>query len=192
MKDIINKEHKEFIRLLDSIQVTDNKGKGLPFDDGIESACGIIRDCLKAGGKLIAVGNGGSSAIASHMVLDAWKNGGMKSLCFNDPTLLTCISNDYGYDQVFAKPVEFFGKPADVLTAISSSGKSMNILNAVGSIREKKGMAITLSGFKPDNPLRSLGDVNFYVASGDYGIVEVIHQYICHLITDVLIRSQKK
>jgi D-sedoheptulose 7-phosphate isomerase len=192
MKDIINKEHREFIRLLDSLQVTDQKGKELSFDAGVESACGIIRDCLKAGGKLIAIGNGGSSAIASHMVLDAWKNGGMKSLCFNDPTLLTCISNDYGYDQVFAKPLEFFAEPADVLTAISSSGKSVNIINGVKAIRGKKGMVVTLSGFKPDNPLRSLGDVNFYVASGDYGTVEVIHQYVCHLITDILIRLKNQ
>lgn len=191
MKELIIKEHAEFKRLLDTVEATDAQGRKTDFTMAVEAACKLIGGSCDRGGQLVAVGNGGSAAIASHMVLDAWKNGGMKAISFSDPSLLTCIANDYGYDQVFAKPTEFFSSEGDTLVAISSSGKSASILNAVKAMRSRKGPVITLSGFKPDNPLRSQGDINFHVASNDYGMVEVIHQYICHLITDVLIQSRK-
>ena len=112
-------------------------------------------------------------------------------MAFNDSALLTCVSNDYGYEHVFEKPVEMFADTGDLLIAISSSGKSQNILRAVGAARLKNAKMITLSGFDEDNPLRSMGDLNFYVPSPSYGPVEVVHHSICHCLLDVVIREKQ-
>ena len=83
------------------------------------------------GKKVIMIGNGGSAAIASHLSTDLWKNGGIRAMAFNDTSLLTCAANDFGYSEVFAQPTLRFADPGDLLIAISSSGKSPNILNGV-------------------------------------------------------------
>tara|TARA_Y100000588_G_C13419045_1_gene570784 strand:- start:133 stop:522 length:390 start_codon:yes stop_codon:yes gene_type:complete len=121
------------------------------------------------------------------MSTDFWKNGGIRSVAFNDSSLLTCISNDYGYKHVFEKPIEMFADPGDVLLAVSSSGKSENILKGVEAALMKECHVLTFSGFSNDNPLRSLGDLNFYVPSDEYGPVEIIHLSICHCILDTII-----
>lgn len=187
MKELIEKYHKSFIRLIDSISVIDNRRNEMNAYQGVEAVCNIIKEQSYYGGKVVFIGNGGSAAIASHMAIDFWKNGNIKAVAFNDSSLLTCISNDYGYKHVFEKPIEMFAEKGDVLFAISSSGRSENILRGVQAARLKECTVITLSGFKDDNPLRSLGDFNFYVPSQGYGPVEVIHQYICHCILDVII-----
>src|ERR1051325_10558780 len=167
------------------IDVTDAAGAALDFDSGVDRVMRKAIETHDRGGKLMFVGNGGSSAIASHMSIDYWKNGGMRATAFNDPALLTCLSNDYGYEHVFEKPVRMFGTDKDLLIAISSSGKSPNILRAVDAAREIGCDVVTLSGFGADNPLRSKGDVNFYVPSGSYGFVELTHLSICHCILDL-------
>ena len=138
------------------------------------------------------IGNGASAAISSHMSTDYWKNGGMRAIAFNDSSLLTCISNDYGYPYVFEKPIEMFADPGDILMAISSSGKSENIINGVKAARSKKCGVITFSGFSPDNPLVKSGDYNFHVSSPDYGPVEIIHLSICHCICDLIIQEKSQ
>jgi D-sedoheptulose 7-phosphate isomerase len=136
-----------------------------------------------AGRAVLWVGNGGSAAIASHICVDFFK-AGARSLSFNDGPMLTCMANDYGYDQVFSRPIEFCAGAGDVLVAISSSGRSLNILNAVAAARSRGGEVLTLSGFDAGNPLRALGDWNFYVGSGVYGYVETVHAAICHALYD--------
>lgn len=175
--------------LMDTITVTDKHGSELRFSDGIDSATRIILSQTSSEHKLIFIGNGGSAAISSHMATDFWKNGGMPAIAFNDASLLTCIGNDFGYRHVFEKPIEMFAEAGDVLIAISSSGKSENILRGAQAARAKKCQIITLSGFDSDNPLRSLGHLNFYVASHSYGHVEVTHHSICHCILDIIIES---
>jgi D-sedoheptulose 7-phosphate isomerase len=118
------------------------------------------------------------------MATDYWKNGSMRAIAFNDASLLTCLSNDCGYENVFGKPVEMFADEGDILVAISSSGKSENILNGVRAARKMGAYVVTLSGFKSDNPLRSMGDYNFFVPGGEYGPVEIIHLSITHCILD--------
>ena len=113
-------------------------------------------------------------------------------MAFNDAALLTCISNDFGYDNVFAKPIEMFARAGDILVAISSSGKSENIIKATRMALSKKCKVISLSGFNKNNPLRSLGDVNFYVPSCSYGQVEVMHHSICHCMLDSLVFESDK
>ena len=133
------------------------------------------------------IGNGGSAAIASHMSADWLKTASVAAMCFNQSPLMSCIANDLGYDRVFAQPLTLHGSAGDVLFAISSSGKSKSITSAAQIARDLRMKVITLSGFQPDNLLRSLGHVNFHVPSEKYGLVEVAHHAICHSILDAVI-----
>ncbi len=108
-------------------------------------------------------------------------------MAFNDSSLLTCLSNDLGYEYVFSVPIGKLAKKKDVVFAISSSGKSKNILNAVSKAKEKGCILISLSGFSQSNPLRDMGKNNFYVPSFSYGDVEIAHLAICHAIADSMI-----
>ena len=173
-----------FFDALKSVAVTDAHGAVLDVDTGIARVHEIMRRIARGTGKVMFVGNGGSAGIAGHLAIDFAKNGGVRSVTFNDASSLTCLGNDLGYDQVFAKQVEMQGFAGDVLIAISSSGGSKNILNAARAATALKCDVITLSGFKPDNELRGLGAVNFYVDSGVYGFVETGHQAILHAILD--------
>lgn len=130
------------------------------------------------------IGNGGSAAIASHMACDWGKNGRFAALCFNDGAALTCLANDLGYGRVFSDPIKRHCKPGDLLFAISSSGRSMNIINGVWQARHNGATVITLSGFERDNLLRHQGKINFYVPSHRYGVVEISHLAILHNILD--------
>ncbi|MBF0560645.1 MAG: SIS domain-containing protein [Alphaproteobacteria bacterium] len=135
--------------------------------------------------KIMFIGNGGSAGICSHMATDFSKNGGMRSLAFNDGALLTCLGNDYGFEHVFAKQIEYHARAGDLLVAISSSGRSADILNGVAAARKVGCAVVTFSGFSSGNPLRSLGDMNFFVASDQYGFVEVAHQALIHAWLDI-------
>lgn len=161
-------------------QVTNKRNASLPLLDGFAKAISLMVDVANRKKKLIFVGNGGSAAIASHQAVDFWKNGGVKAITFNDASLLTCIGNDCGYENVFSEPVERFAEPGDVVLAISSSGRSPNILKAVTAAHSVGSRVITFSGFTADNPLRRAGDVNFFVPVRAYGLVEVSHLILIH------------
>lgn len=154
-----------------------------------DAAVGEFIDQARAtqadGGRVWFIGNGGSAAIASHMANDFTKNGGIRSAAVTDPSVLTCLANDFGYEQVYAKALEFQAGPRDGVVAISSSGNSPNIVNAVASARRLGCWITTLSGFQPTNTLRSLGDLNFYIRSENYGTVEVGHLILLHAILDI-------
>jgi D-sedoheptulose 7-phosphate isomerase len=142
----------------------DRTGTPLTTADALERFIAAAKTAHDGGNKLMFVGNGGSAGICSHMAIDYSKNGGLRSLAFNDGAALTCLGNDLGYENVFARQIEMHGRAGDVLVAISSSGRSANILNAVAAARAAgAAFILTLSGFSPDNPLRRLGDVNLYV-----------------------------
>ncbi len=142
--------------------------------------------------RIVFIGNGGSAAIASHMRTDFWKRAGMLAFTFNEASLLTCLSNDYSYEEAFAKGVEHFVEEGDVLFAISSSGESENILNAVSMAKEKKCFVVTLSGFHSNNALRRCGHMNFYTESLNYGCVEISHLQILHYLSDSLLQEKKQ
>jgi phosphoheptose isomerase len=95
------------------------------------------------------------------------------------------LGNDLGYDQVFAKQLELHPRSGDLLVAISSSGRSANILNAAVVARSGGGRIVTFSGFTADITLRRAGDVNFYVESSEYGFVEVAHLSLCLAAHDI-------
>lgn len=123
-------------------------------------------------GKLIFIGNGGSAAIASHMAIDWQNKAECRSMCFNDPAALTCIGNDHGYEDVFAAQVRHHADAGDMLFAISSSGRSRNMINAARAAKGRFARVVTITGFDPDNELRQLGHLNVWFPSGDYGVVE--------------------
>lgn len=167
-----------------AVVVTGEEGGEMDLAAGLRAALDLMEGACGSGHKLMFIGNGGSAAIASHLAVDYWKNGGLTALAFNDAAQLTCISNDCGYERVFAEPIQRFGRPGDVLVAVSSSGKSPNILRGVEAARKVGGRVVTLSGFEPSNALRRTGDLNFYAPSRSYGIVEITHLSLLHAILE--------
>jgi len=192
MKNKINAYYATLRALTESMSANDQEGRTLGLQKGLEQAVRLISACRKYGGKMIFIGNGASASISSHMATDFWKNGKVRAMALNDAALLTCISNDFGYDRVFEKPIEMFANRGDILVAISSSGKSKNILKAVKMGLSKGCHVITLSGFKKNNPLHVLGDVNFYVPFSSFGVVEVLHHSICHCMLDTVVATLGK
>jgi len=186
MREAIHQYFEGLAALFSSVEVTDLGQGRLELSHGVLTAVDLIATQTTVGRKVMFIGNGGSAAIASHQAVDFWKNGGMRAVAFNDSSLLTCIGNDFGYPQVFVKPVEMFADPGDVLVALSSSGRSENILSAVNTARKKECKVITMSGFAANAPLRLMGDLNFYVASDSYGHVEIVHLTLCHCILDTI------
>ncbi len=170
------------------IEVTDDNNITISLDDAFNSLIMKMRECNKRGNKLCIVGNGGSAAIASHMAIDYTKNGGIRAIAFNDASLLTCLSNDFSYAKIFDAALDCYGDTGDILVAISSSGNSENILGAATKSNQIGMEIITLSGFEEDNPLRQMGDLNFYVPTkkGEYGIAEIMHLAILHTILDMI------
>ncbi|GAX61889.1 sugar isomerase [Candidatus Scalindua japonica] len=186
---LIQSYYKTLSLLFNSIKVTVKEGNEIEFFHVVENVSYLIRLKADSDRKLMFIGNGASAAIASHMTTDYWKNGGIRSMTFNEGPLLSCISNDFGYKYVFEKPIEMFADNGDILIAISSSGKSENILKSVCAARSRECNVITLSGFKKNNPLNVLGYYNFYVPSQEYEPVETTHLSICHSILNCILRS---
>ncbi len=175
----------ELARLPEQTVVTDGKAAEMAMADLFPIMIGHFARMRDGDGKLLFVGNGASASIASHMALDFSKNGKVPALAFNDAAALTALSNDEGYDQVFAKQIEYFAAETDLLIAISSSGNSENIVKAVQAARAKGCGVLTLSGLGADNKLRQLGDYNLFVPSGEYGFVEVVHGGLIHALLDI-------
>lgn len=155
-------------------------GKDVDESFAIEKA----KELIYGAGIIYVIGNGGSAGIASHFSNDLMKALKIPSQTLFDSNLLTCLANDYGYDQIFSYPLQQYMKAQDLLVAISSSGKSPSILNAVKAAQDKGASVITLSGFLPTNPLRECGALNFYINKNDYGLVEMAHFCLLHTMID--------
>jgi D-sedoheptulose 7-phosphate isomerase len=173
-----------FFKAIEEIEASDGSGNKLGFVGGIELSLEILKQLQQANRRIYIVGNGGSAAIASHAAIDFWKNAGIPALTFNDSSLLTCISNDIGFEDVFAAPLQMFASSGDLVICVSSSGNSADIVKACETAIQKGCNLITLSGFLPDNKIRLKGNINFYVNTLSYGFAEIIHQYILHCILD--------
>lgn len=166
------------------------------FDDNsnfliFEKVAKEIIKMNKKGGKLIIVGNGGSSAIASHASVDFTKAAGIRAVNFNESDLLTCFSNDYGYENWVKKALEFYVDKKDIVILISSSGRSKNILNGAKFLKRKKIKLITFSGFSEKNDLKKLGKYNLYCNSNHYNYVENTHQIWILSLVDYIISKRK-
>lgn len=160
--------------------------------ESLETMCRILMEARRKHKKVIIVGNGASAAIASHVSVDLTKNAGIRTINFNEYDLITCLANDYGYEKWVEKALQFYAEADDVIILISSSGSSENIINAAKKAKEMGLTVITLSGFGKDNPLKGLGALNLWVDSGEYNIIETIHQAWLLALVDKLIGENKK
>ena len=166
-------------------QVTDRNGAPQSLTEFYRRAIDWCRTAHEQGNTVHLVGNGGSAGISSHIATDLCKNAGIRARAHNDASMLTCLANDYSYEEVFARQLAMHARAGDVVIVISSSGKSKNMLNAVSAARAARARVITLSGFGSDNPLRLMGDLNAYVGNTEYGFVEIAHLALCHAIVDL-------
>jgi D-sedoheptulose 7-phosphate isomerase len=129
---------------------------------------------------IFLIGNGASASMASHVAADLAKNAHVHTEVFSDLSLITAIANDISYEEVFAEPLRRRMKKGDMLIAISSSGRSPNVLRAVRETENLGGISVTLSAMHTDNSLRGLGRLNFYVPAETYGMAETCHAAILH------------
>lgn len=154
--------------------------------DLLISGAALCGDIKKTGGNIILAGNGGSAAMASHVSVDFVKTAKIRAINFNEPDLITCFANDYGYENWLREAFKAYGSHTDLAILISSSGKSPNMVNAAVEARRQGMKIITLTGFTADNPLKSLGDLNLWVNSSHYNTVEMTHHIWLLSIVDYL------
>ena len=186
--------HNYFNELFDlthKTRVSGGNNENINLAEGYDKTVGLFKKIKDSNKKIMVVGNGGSASIACHIQTDL-SNLFIRAITFYDSSLLTAFSNDFGYIVAFERCVTLWAEPDDLLIGISSSGQSENILRAAQAASEKGSSVLTISGFQEDNPLRSLGDLNFYVASSHYGHVETAHSIIVHSLTDYYITKYLK
>tara|TARA_B100000959_G_scaffold281978_1_gene347370 strand:- start:1216 stop:1758 length:543 start_codon:yes stop_codon:yes gene_type:complete len=179
MENYLNNYYK---KLTDLVKIIDTKK--------LKSVEKLVNKTKKNNNKVIIVGNGGSAAIASHVSVDFTKVAKVRCINFNEADLLTCFSNDYGYENWVSNALNFYADQNDLVILISSSGKSKNILNGAKMAKKKKCKVITFSGFKKQNPLSKLGNYNFWVDSRNYNIVENVHQVWLLSLVDKIAKTK--
>jgi D-sedoheptulose 7-phosphate isomerase len=160
--------------------VTDATGGSMPASEGFARWVAMTHGTHERGGQLFMVGNGGSAAMASHMVTDAVALANLRAFAFNDPAMLTATSNDHSFDEVFTVPLDRLARTGDLLIALSCSGNSPSIVRALQTGRLRGLQTVTVSARQADNRSRSLGDLNFYVPLSRYGWAQCAHQVILH------------
>ena len=156
----------------------------------LEQASSMVWETHKSSKKIIIAGNGGSAAMASHVAVDFTKAASIRAVNFNEADLITCFANDYGYEHWVAKALEAYADKGDLAILISSSGKSQNIINATEKATEIGLSTITLSGFFKDNPLKKSGDLNLWVDSCEYNVIEMTHHIWLLAVVDYLIENK--
>ena len=182
-----NQYINELVEKLEKTEIWNGRSERCAdYNEGIKLLIDIFTRHKEAHTQLFFLGNGGSSAIASHMTADFMKNGGMNTYSLYDNAVTTCMGNDYGYEYIFSRPMEFLVREGDLVVVISSSGNSKNILNAIETARNRNATVITFTGFKSDNRAKQMGNINVYVPCKKYGIVESIHNLILQQIVDLI------
>lgn len=172
---------------LGSLSVWDEAGETMAPDLGFSRLREATLRVKQAGNMVYFIGNGASAAMASHFSADLAKNAYLHTRVFTDLSLITALANDLCYEEVFAEPLRRYLKKGDMLVAISSSGRSPNIIRAAREAGKLGGIVVTLSAMKPDNPLRTLGRYNFYVPADTYGLAETSHAAILHFWVDQMV-----
>jgi len=170
------------------------------FRDSAECMTGVRRfveaaaQALRGGKKLLACGNGGSMCDAMHFA-EEWTGrfrrdrSPLPAIAFSDPSQLTCIANDFGYDQVFARSVQAYGNAGDVLVALSTSGNSPNVLAAVEAARERGLTSVGLLG-KGGGELRSKVDIPIVVPRAETSDrIQEVHIKVLHIAIEAVERE---
>lgn len=157
----------------------------------IESAGKILVDSIMQQGKIISCGNGGSMCDAMHFAEELTgryrdNRRALPAIAISDPSYLSCVSNDYGYNHVFSRFIEAFGKPGDVLLAISTSGNSENVLNAIAAAQQIGMKVVGLTG-KDGGKMASFCDVEIRAPFSSYADrAQEIHIKIIHSLIDFI------
>ena len=155
----------------------------------IEQSVQLIQKSIHNKSKVYIIGNGGSASIASHVSVDFAKVARVPSSTFNNSNLITCFANDYGYENWVVEAMKAYTNINDLIILISSSGTSKNIVNAAQYCKNNNIDLITLSGFTKDNPLSTLGNVNFHIESTEYNYIEMSHHIILLALVDIFVKK---
>jgi len=173
-----------FEKVLLGLVATDESQKEINLEEAYKLFSDLLDSVKSQNHSVFLIGNGGSSGIISHTSVDLLNSCMIKAFPLTDNSQLTCFANDFGYENVYSKPLETLLSRGDLLIAVSSSGNSKNIVNAAKLARDKGNAVISLTGFRSDNSLRQCGNLNFWLNSSSYGIVEIGHAFILHYLTD--------
>jgi len=182
----------EFDRLIKNTICTNLHEEQQNIETSFSYLAQLFNNNKEDGGAIYVIGNGGSAAVAAHAVTDLVNACHLRAFTLHESSLITCMANDFGYEHSFKHIIHSVFKKNDILIAISSSGKSPNIHNAVRMAKEVGGVVVTLSGFSHDNPLRTMGDFNFWLNASDYGLVEIGHLFLLHNLADRIAITIKK
>jgi D-sedoheptulose 7-phosphate isomerase len=181
-------------QLSEAASVLDNFLKDQGSIVKIEAAAELMASCINNGGKILSCGNGGSHCDAMHFAEELTgkfraERKALPAIAIADTSHITCVGNDYGFDHIFARYVEGLGRQDDVLLAISTSGNSANIVNAVLAAREKGMKVVALTG-KQGGKLADLADIEIRVPHLGYSDrIQEIHIKVIHII--ILLIEQK-
>ncbi len=157
----------------------------------IEEVATICIKSLKRGNKILLAGNGGSAADAQHFAAELinkfyLNRTGLAAIALTtDTSIITSISNDFGYDQIFKKQIEGLGKEGDIFFAISTSGNSNNLLEAIDVCKDKKIMVIGLTG-KDGGKMNELCDINICVPGNITPRIQECHSLIIHILCEII------
>lgn len=162
------------------------------FESKIVEAIEILDKARQDKATVWIVGNGGSAATASHLANELWKTCGIKAIAIPDlVSIVTAYGNDDGWEYMFSRTLEEKFEDGDVLVAISCSGRSLNVLEAVRTVLKRKGKVISLTGLGTDsNILAQLNTTKLCVASADIRVQEDVHMIICHMIGYALSKQE--
>ncbi len=175
-----------------SASLCKNSRRAMDLDTGLNHAGKIIKNIIESQASIYWVGNGGSAAICSHLAQDMLNKLGAKSIFLDNSSLMTCMANDFGYENVYLLPLKILIKPGDLLIAVSSSGNSENIVLCAEMALENSISLISLSGINDTNGLWNMKcDLSFFVPSDLYGIVEIAHEAILHSVIESLWLTEK-
>ncbi|MDI9639934.1 SIS domain-containing protein [Kamptonema cortianum] len=163
----------------------------------IEWAATQMAACLKQGNKIVACGNGGSMCDAMHFAEELSgryreDRPSYAAIAISDPSHLSCVANDYGYEHVFSRWIEAHGRAGDCLLAISTSGSSKNVLRACQEAKSRGMMVIGLTG-KAGSPLQDVADKCIVTPGGQYADrVQELHIKVIHIKIGLIERLMKE
>lgn len=161
--------------------------KAADFETALEEISRLIKKTKQQGCNVWFLGNGGSSAIASHFSQDLLNKHQVKSNVISDASMITCLANDYGYENVYEITLKVLAGENDLLIIISSSGESENLLKCADFSQENGMKLITLTAFNAGNSLwNKPADVSCYIPTSEYGKAEIGHAALLHAVIDNL------
>ncbi|MEZ9230486.1 D-sedoheptulose 7-phosphate isomerase [Vibrio amylolyticus] len=184
-QDLIKNELTEAAEVLNAF-LSDEKNLAQ-----IEAAAKLIADSFKQGGKVLSCGNGGSHCDAMHFAEELTgryreNRPGYPGIAISDPSHISCVSNDFGYESVFSRYVEAVGASGDVLFGLSTSGNSGNILKAIDAAKAKGMKTIALTG-KDGGKMAGLADIEIRVPHFGYADrIQEIHIKIIHIVIQLI------